>query len=303
MDRLDAMQMFLRIVETGSLSAVAREMGTTQPTISKQLTALEQHLNTRLLQRTTRKLSLTEAGALYYETCKRVVDEVRGAEATLSRLQNSLSGRLHVNTSIAFGQTFMTPLMLEFQRRHPALSVHLSLDDRFIDLVAEGVDVAVRLGRLADPNLVARKLGASRRILVAAPAYLEKHGFPERPEDLARHNCLLYSYLSTGNEWVFAGEEGEIRVRVSGNFESNNGHALREAVNAGLGVAMAPDWLAYDGLRSGRVVAILQRFEPPPFDISAVYPSNRMLTAKVRALIDFLQEEFGKVPVLNAQAG
>jgi DNA-binding transcriptional LysR family regulator len=300
-DRLDAMQMFVRIVETGSLSAVAREMGTTQPTVSKQLTALEQHVKTRLLHRTTRKLSLTEAGTLYYDTCKRVVDELREAEATLSQWQNSLSGRIHVNTSIAFGETFMTALMLEFQRRNPALTVHLSLDDRFIDLVAEGVDVAVRLGRLADPNLIARRLGTSRRIVVATPAYLEKHGFPERPEDLVHHNCLLYSYLSTGNEWVFAGEEGEIRVRVSGNFESNNGHALRAAVNANLGIAMAPDWLAYEGLRRGQVVAILQRFEPPPFEISAVYPSNRMLTAKVRALIEFLLDEFRKVPVLNAR--
>jgi DNA-binding transcriptional LysR family regulator len=300
-DRLDAMQMFVRIVETGSLSAVAREMGTTQPTVSKQLTALEQHVKTRLLHRTTRKLSLTEAGTLYYDTCKRVVDELREAEATLSQWQNSLSGRIQVNTSIAFGETFMTALMLEFQRRNPALTVHLSLDDRFIDLVAEGVDVAVRLGRLADPNLIARRLGTSRRIVVATPAYLEKHGFPERPEDLVHHNCLLYSYLSTGNEWVFAGEEGEIRVRVSGNFESNNGHALRAAVNANLGIAMAPDWLAYEGLRRGQVVAILQRFEPPPFEISAVYPSNRMLTAKVRALIEFLLDEFRKVPVLNAR--
>jgi DNA-binding transcriptional LysR family regulator len=300
-DRLDAMQMFVRIVETGSLSAVAREMGTTQPTVSKQLTALEQHVKTRLLHRTTRKLSLTEAGTLYYDTCKRVVDELREAEATLSQWQNSLSGRIQVNTSIAFGETFMTALMLEFQRRNPALTVHLSLDDRFIDLVAEGVDVAVRLGRLADPNLIARRLGTSRRIVVATPAYLEKHGFPERPEDLVHHNCLLYSYLSTGNEWVFAGEEGEIRVRVSGNFESNNGHALRAAVNANLGIAMAPDWLAYEGLRSGQVVAILQRFQPPPFEISAVYPSNRMLTAKVRALIEFLLDEFRKVPVLNAR--
>jgi DNA-binding transcriptional LysR family regulator len=300
-DRLDAMQMFVRIVETGSLSAVAREMGTTQPTVSKQLTALEQHVKTRLLHRTTRKLSLTEAGTLYYDTCKRVVDELREAEATLSQWQNSLSGRIQVNTSIAFGETFMTALMLEFQRRNPALTVHLSLDDRFIDLVAEGVDVAVRLGRLADPNLIARRLGTSRRIVVATPAYLEKHGFPERPEDLVHHNCLLYSYLSTGNEWVFAGEDGEIRVRVSGNFESNNGHALRAAVNANLGIAMAPDWLAYEGLRRGQVVAILQRFEPPPFEISAVYPSNRMLTAKVRALIEFLLDEFRKVPVLNAR--
>lgn len=293
--------MFVRIVETGSLSAVARELGTTQPTVSKHLTALEQHVKARLLQRTTRKLSLTEAGTLYYETCKRVVDELREAQAALSHLQNSLSGRLHVNTSIAFGESFLTRLLLEFQRRNPDLSVHLSLDDRFIDLVGEGVDVAVRIGRLADPNVIARRLGATRRVLVSTPEYLQRHAAPQRPEDLARHNCLLYTYLSTGNEWLFQGEAGPIRVRVSGNFESNNGHVLREAVGAGLGIAMTPDWLVYEGLSSGRLVSILPQFSTLPLDINAVYPSNRLLTAKVRAFIDFLQEEFRRVPALNAQ--
>jgi DNA-binding transcriptional LysR family regulator len=300
MDRLDAMEMFVRIVETGSFSAVAREMSTTQPTISKQITALERRLKTRLLNRSTRRLSLTESGQAYYERCKRIVDDVREAESTLGRLQGPISGNLHIDTSIALGQMFVTPLVLEFQRRYPELTVELTLNDRFIDMVGEGVDVAIRIGRLTDSNLVARRIGATRRATVATPAYLAAHGTPRRPEDLVHHNCLLYSYLSTGNEWLFQGPEGEIRVRVSGDFKSNNGHALREALLAGRGIAVTPDWLAHDGLRSGAVVAILPEFAPTPMDINAVFPSNRMLSAKVRAFVDFLQEAFREIPALNA---
>ena len=169
MDRLEAMEMFVRIVETGSFSAVARELGTTQPTISKQLTALEKRFKTRLLNRSTRSLSLTESGASFYERCKQIVGEVHEAEGALGRLQATLTGTLHVNGSIALGQIFLTPLMLKFQQLYPELTVELSLNDRFIDLVDEGVDVAVRLGRLADSSLVARYLGRTRRLLCATP--------------------------------------------------------------------------------------------------------------------------------------
>jgi DNA-binding transcriptional LysR family regulator len=299
MDRLDAMEMFVRIVETGSFSSVARELGTTQPTISKQLTALESHLKTRLLNRSTRKLSLTESGQAYYERCKRIIDDVREAESTLGRLQGSISGHLHVDTSIAMGQMFLTPLVLKFQRQYPELSVELTLNDRFIDIVEEGVDVAIRIGRLGESNVVARKIGATRRVTIATPDYLKQHGRPTHPQDLTHHNCLLYSYLSTGNEWMFQGPEGEIRVRVSGNFKSNNGHALREALLAGRGIAVSPDWLAHDGLRDGTTEAILTEFAPTPMDINAVFPSNRMLSAKVRAFVDFLQQEFRAIPALN----
>jgi DNA-binding transcriptional LysR family regulator len=300
MDRLEAMEMFVRIVETGSFSAVAREMGITQPTISKQVTALEAYLKARLLNRSTRKLSLTESGQAYYERSKRILDDVREAESTLGRLQGSISGHLHINTSIALGQMYVTPLVLKFQKQYPALAIELTLIDRFIDIVEEGVDVAIRIGRLADSNLVARKIGTTRRVTIATPAYLKKHGCPKRPEDLVHHSCLLYSYLSTGNEWLFQGPEGEIRVKVSGNFKSNNGHALREALLGGLGIAITPDWLAHEGLRNGTVKAILPEFAPTPMEINAVYPSNRMLSAKVRAFVDFLVQEFRKIPALNA---
>lgn len=300
MDRLAAMEMFVRIVETGSFSAVARQMGTTQPTVSKQLTALEKRLGARLLQRSTRKLSLTESGQAYYDRCKRIVDEVREAEGTLGKMQTSLAGALHVNSSIAFGELFVAPLILQFQQQNPELSAELTLNDRFIDLLEEGVDVALRIGRLTDSSLVARRVGATRRIVVATPAYLRKNGCPKHPLDLADHNCLLYSYLSTGNEWSFQGADGEIRVRVSGSFKSNNGHALAQAVSAGVGIAMGPDWLMHERLASGEIEAILPEYTPRPLDINAVYPSNRLLSAKVRAFIDYLQQEFAKIPALNA---
>lgn len=176
MDRLEAMEVFVRIVQAGSFSAVAREMGTTQPTISKQITALETHLRTRLLNRSTRNLSLTEAGTAYYERCKRILEDVKAAEGALGRLQSSLTGVLHVNGAIAMGQIFLTPLVLDFQRMYPDLTIELTLNDRYIDLVEEGVDVAVRLGRLADSNLIARPLGQARRVLVATRDYLDRFG-------------------------------------------------------------------------------------------------------------------------------
>jgi DNA-binding transcriptional LysR family regulator len=301
MDRLGAMEMFVRIVETGNFSAVARQLGTTQPTISKQLTALERQLQTRLLNRSTRSLSLTEAGATYYERCRRIIDEVREAEGALGRLQSALTVTLHVNGSIALGQIFVAPLVLKFQRQYPGLAIELSLSDRYIDLVEEGVDVAVRVGRLADSNLVARRLGSTRRVLVATPAYLATHGTPQRPEDLVHHSCLLYAYLSTGNEWGFKGPEGEIRVRVHGNFKANNGEVIRQALLANVGVAMSPDWLIHDKLESGEVVALLPEFAPPPLEISAVYPSGRHVSTKVRTFIEFLQSEFKAIPAFAGQ--
>ncbi|MEO8630269.1 MAG: LysR family transcriptional regulator [Betaproteobacteria bacterium] len=296
MDRLEAMEMFVRIVETGSFSVVAREMGKTQPTISKQVTALEQRLKTRLLNRSTRSISLTELGAAFYERCKAIIDEVQDAESMLGDAQSSLSGILSVNSSIALGQILLMPLLLKFQQQHPGLEIDLSLSDRYIDLVEQGVDVAVRVGNRADANLISRLLGATQRLLVATPAYLQAHGIPQTPADLARHNCLQYAYLSTGSEWLFMGVDGEIRVRVSGNFKANNGHAIREALLAGVGVALTPDWLIHAQIAQGELVVLLPEFAPPPWEINAVYPAGRHLSSKVGAVLELLQHEFRAIP-------
>ena len=294
-----AMEVFVRIVETGSFSAVAREMGMTQPTVSKQLTALEKKLKTRLLNRSTRQLSLTEAGSAYYESSKRIIDTVHEAEGNLGVLQTQLTGVMRVNSSIGLGQTYLGPLLLKFQEMHPGLALDLSYADRFVDLVEEGIDVAIRIGKLHDSTLAARRIGSSARCVIATPAYLEKHGRPRIPEDLVNHNCLLYAYLSTGNEWTFGGKDGELRVKVSGNFRANNGEAIRQAVFANLGIAVSPDWLIQRELEQGRLVSILEDFAPAPSEINAVYPSARHVSAKVRAFTEFVRGEFQNIPALR----
>ena len=293
------MEVFVRIVETGSFSAVAREMGMTQPTVSKQLTALERKLKTRLLNRSTRQLSLTEAGSAYYESSKRIIDTVHEAEGNLGVLQSQLTGVLRVNTSIGLGQAYLGPLLLQFQKNHPGLSLDISYADRFVDLVEEGIDVAIRIGKLNDSTLAARRIGSSMRTVIATPAYLKQHGAPKVPQDLVNHNCLLYAYLSTGNEWTFNSPGGEIRVKVSGNFRANNGEAIRQAVFDNLGIAVSPDWLILRELEEGRLVSILPEYAPPPAEINAVYPSARHVSAKVRAFTEFVRAEFQKIPALR----
>jgi DNA-binding transcriptional LysR family regulator len=300
MDRLTAMEVFVRIVETGSFSAVARDLGMTQPTVSKQLSALERQLKTRLLNRSTRQLSLTEAGSAYYESSKRIIETVREAEANLGVLQTQLSGLLRINTSIGLGQAYVGNLVLKFQKQHPGLSIDLSYADRFVDLVEEGMDLAIRVGHLNDSSLAARRIGSTSRSVVATPAYLAKHGTPQVPEDLANgHNCLLYAYLSTGNEWLFRGKDGPIRVKVSGNFRANNGDAIKQAVLADLGIAITPDWFVLREIGDGSMKSFLGDFAPPPAEINAVYPSARHVSAKVRAFTEFLRAEFQQIPSLR----
>jgi DNA-binding transcriptional LysR family regulator len=282
MDRLNAMELFVRVVETGSFSAVAREMDMTQPTVSKQLAGLEARLKTRLLNRSTRQLSLTEAGTSYYEACKRILDGVREAEGNLGKLQGRLAGTLRLNTSIALGQMYVSPLAIKFQKAHPEIEIDLQLQDRFVDLVEEGIDVAIRVGRLTDSTLV------------------KKHGTPKVPQDLASHNCILYAYLSTGNEWLFQGPEGEIRVKVTGSFRANNGDAIRQAVLADLGVAVGPEWIVHDDIAAGTLRPILPDFAPTPLEVNAVFTSARHVSTKVRAFIEFLQAEFPNYPALRS---
>jgi DNA-binding transcriptional LysR family regulator len=299
-DKLATMEVFVRIVETGSFSAVARELGLTQPTVSKQLTALERELNTRLLNRSTRSLSLTEAGAAYYERCRRIIDQVYAAEVSLGAVDGGLTGTLSVNSSVAFGQMFLTHLVLEFQGSHPQLSVRLTLNDRYIDLIEEGIDVAVRFGRKVDTSLVAHRLADSPVSVVASQTYVRKYGAPAHPSELSAHRCLHYTYLSTGNEWVFPSANGDVRVRISGTLRSNNGYALRDAMLAGQGIAIMPQVFIQDALNQGHVVRLLEEFTGPPIPVNAVYPAARSVSVRVRAFVDFLQERLREIPGLAA---
>lgn len=216
-------------------------------------------------------------------------------------LRTQLTGVLRINTSIGLGQIYLGPLALKFQSLHPDVTLDLAYLDRYVNLVEEGVDFAIRIGPLQDSNLVARRIGTSERCVIATPAYLKKHGIPRTPQDLVNHNCILYAYLSTGNEWVFLGKDGEIRVRVSGTLRANNGDAIRQAVMADMGIAASPVWLIQNDLEAGKVQEILRDFAVPPVEINAVYPSARHVPAKVRAFTDFLKAEFEKIPALRVR--
>ena len=299
MDRLTAMELFVRIIETGSFSAAAREIGITQPSVSRQIRALERRLNARLLHRTTRHLTPTEAGRAFYDECRQIIATVQAAEGNLSLLQAKLHGTLKVNTSVALGQEYIAPLVYRFQGQHTGLTIDLTLNERFVDLVEEGIDVAVRFGAVQDTNLVARRLGQTRRVIVATPAYLQKHGTPKVPMDLTRHDCVLFNYPPT-SEWVLFGPDGEVRVRVTGSFKANNGHVIRGAILSGLGVGWIPESLIYDELGSGAVKEVLANYAMQPLEVNALYSSARHLPTKVRVFLDFLQEEFRSIPGFTA---
>lgn len=296
LDTLAGMAIFARVVDAGGFSAAARELGLSKSAVSKQVSALEDKLGARLLHRTTRRMSLTEAGAALLERGRRVLAEAEEAEALVGALQAEPRGTLRVNAPMTFGTMHLGPAISDFLALHGAVTVDLGLDDRFIDLVDEGWDVAIRIGRLADSSLVARKLAAARRVIVASPGYLAARGAPQRLDDLLRHDCLCYSYMTAGEEWRFDGPDGEESVRVVGRLHANNGEILRAAVCAGAGIATLPTFICGPDIASGRLVRVLPQYEVRGSGIYAVWPPGRHLTAKVRAFVDFLAERFGPVP-------
>jgi DNA-binding transcriptional LysR family regulator len=294
------MRLYVRIVETGSFSAVARELGTIQPTVSKQLNALEEHLGVRLLNRTTRQLSPTEAGRKYYDRCRHILDEVSDLESSLADLQTRTTGLLRVNAPVAFGQRYMLPLVFDFRKKYPGLAVDLTLNDRFVDLVQEGVDVAIRFGDLADSQVVARRVGGVTRVCVASPDYLHTRGTPHSPADLSAHNCITYNYLFS-NEWQFEGPQGPLSVRVKGDFRANSAITIRAAALEGIGIAHMPAVFVQEDIDKGRLTQVLADYGPPPVDIHAVYPSARFLSSKVRLFLDFVRDEFQDIPALQVR--
>jgi DNA-binding transcriptional LysR family regulator len=300
MDRLYQMRVYTRVVETGSFSAVARELGTIQPTISKQLTALEEHLGVRLLNRTTRQLSPTEAGQKYYERCKRILDDIADVEGSLTDLQSRPTGLLRVHAPVAFGQLYMLPLIFRFRRLYPGLAVDLLLSDRYVDLVQEGVDAAIRFGHLASSQLVARQVGGVTRVCVASPGYLRARGTPRAPADLSAHNCITYTYQFS-NDWDFSGPKGPFAVRVNGDFRANSALTIRAAALESIGIAHMPGIFVRDDIKAGRLVQVLADYGPPPVEVHVVYPSARFLSSKVRTFLDFVRDEFLAIPELQVK--
>lgn len=293
MDRLDAMQVFVRVVETGSFSKAASEFQTTQPTVTKQVAALEARLKVRLLNRNTRGVSLSEPGALFYERCKQLLQDAESAEQAARAAQSEAQGTLRIGTSVAFGRRAVVPLTLEFMALHPQIRVDLSFEDRYVDLIAQGIDVALRMGKLADSSLGARYLGNNPWTVVASPRHLKTAGTPKRPADLARHNALVYSSVQGDDVWHFTGARSErLAVNVKGRLRSNNLSAVLAACREGLGVAALPRYVAAESLRTGKVIEVLKDFALPDQELHAVFPSPRQVPAKVLAFVSFAQGKF-----------
>lgn len=297
LDDVTAMIVFARVVELSGFSAAAQALGLSKSAVSKQISRLEDRLGTRLLNRTTRQLSLTEAGAAFYERCQRVEAEALAAEEAVTRLAEAPRGRLKVNAGVSFGVRHIAPALPDFLAMCPELEVDLSLNDRLVDLVEEGYDVAIRIGALGDSSLVARRLAPLRRLLVAAPAYLARAGRPGHPSELKGHDCLLYAYQASGTSWHFRGAEGEVRVRVGGRVHMNNGDAILQACVGGQGFALLPSFICWEALARGEVEAVLTDWQQgDDGGVHAVFPASRNLSPKVRVFVDFLVARFGPQP-------
>jgi DNA-binding transcriptional LysR family regulator len=300
MDILGPLQTFVRVVEAGSFTAVAAQLNTAQPTISRQVAALEEHLGARLLTRTTRQLTLTDDGRAFYEHALRALEALGEAENAVGRRRSSPSGVLRVATPAVFGRLHIVPRLPAFLARYPDVSVDLAMTDTFTDLAEQGIDLAIRVGEITDPGLIAKRIGIVRRITVASPAYLKAHGTPGKPSDLVGHDCIVYTRLATGNRWVFESAIGPLTVEVKGRYRADNSEAVREGVLAGLGIAVIPAFAFSNEINTGKVKVLLKEHEPKQLPMNAVYPSRRFVPLKVRAMIDYLAHEFSLDPRLAA---
>lgn len=292
MDLLTNMRVFCRVVEIGSFSSVAAEFKVAQPTISKRVVELETSLNAKLLHRSTRQLSLTEVGAHYYEHCLRILHEIDETHATINELQAQPQGKLRVNIPVAFGRLHIIPHLWEFLALYPGIDLELILNDRFVNLVEEGVDLAIRVGPLSDLNLQARRIGSTPQVTIGSPDYFKIHGIPQTPAELKQHNCLRYTLLTTQNEWHFNGPHGLEKIRINGRFSANYSEAIRDAVKHGLGIAVLPTWLLGDDLHNGVYQSILTDYPPNPLDIHAVFPFSRYTPLKLRCFIEYFDKKY-----------
>lgn len=297
MDRFVLMQCYVRAVETGSFSAVARELQTSQPTVSKNIALLEEHLGVRLLHRSTRKMSLTTEGETYYAECRRILDSVAEAESGV-RGQQQASGLLRVCCPPALARHRVMPLIGPFTERHPKVCIELLFSNRDPDLIEEGIDIAFRIGKLEDSSYRARLIATYALCCAASPAYLDQHGRPQKPLDLLDHNCILFTRNSAGLVWNFAGEV----VRPRGNLRVDNPEGLRSAALSGLGIVVAPTWLFADELHDGRLSCLLEPWPIEAVPVHLVYPAKRFLPTRARAFMDFVVEAFRSDPCLNGEA-
>ena len=298
MDRITSMRVFVRAASAGSLSAAGRHLGMSPAMATKHVNALEARLGVKLFHRTTRRLSLTEAGSNYLEACQRILPEIDEAEAAAASQRIKASGLLRMNLPLSFGMRYVAPLIAEFSHRHPEVRVELGLSDANLDLIAGGWDLAIRIGRLADSPLQTRQLSDSCMKICAAPAYLDRRGVPRTVGELAQHNCLSYtlSAMQDSSQWTF-GEQGDIRVPISGDLLANNGDALLAAAVAGQGIIYQPHFIVGEALKQGQLAAL--ELDKPAVKLGGIhvlYPPDRRPPAKVRVMIDYLAEAFARTP-------
>jgi DNA-binding transcriptional LysR family regulator len=296
MDKLEAMSAFVRVVALGSYAEAGRALGITRSAVSKAVMELEQLLGARLLDRTTRRISVTEAGLAYYEQCVDIIARVEETEMQISRLHDEPRGVLRVNAPMSFGGLYLGPAIAAFMAGYPDLKIELTLNDRFIDPLEEGVDVTVRIGILRDSSLIARRLCPAHRALVASPSYLKRHGMPEAPDDLAHHRCLVYGHTTTLQRWELNHNGQAIQVSVNSVLCSNNGDVLRAAAIGDQGITTLPTFLVGPDIKARRLEVVLPDYAPTSLGIYALYAPNRYLAAKTRLLIDFLVARFGDRP-------
>jgi DNA-binding transcriptional LysR family regulator len=297
MDRLRAFEVFVTVVSRGSFTRAADALETSPANVTRYVNELEAHLGTRLLNRTSRRLSLTEGGETFYARCKSILDDVAETEGLVSSASVEPRGRLRINAPVSFGILHLAPLWPEFMRKYPEVELDVALIDRVVDIVDEGYDLAIRISRAGSTSHAARKLATSRNILCASPDYLARCGYPAAPADLIEHRCIGYSYAATGDEWQLIDTERNAHaVKVNCHMHTNNGDTARAAALAGQGVIWQPTFLIGNDLRAGKLVQVLPEYRLPDIDVLALYPSRRHLSAKIRAMIDFLADAFGGVP-------
>ena len=295
MDRLAAMQAFVRVAEAGSFTAVADQMNVARSAVTRQIAALEAHLGVKLMARSTRRLSLTSAGATYLEQCREILDRIDSAEGDLAGEGQILRGTIRTTVPLSLGLLHLTPLILEFAHDHPDIHIDLDLNDRRVNMIEEGMDLALRITEHLPDTTVARRLTACRFVVVAAPDYLRRHGEPKHPDELVQHACLAYS-LAARSTWVFLIDGEQRQFDIAGQLTANNGNVLLEASLRGMGIAYQPTFMVADQVRDGSLVPILKAFPTPRLDMCAVFPGNRFVPRRVRTFVDFLASRLGPEP-------
>ncbi|WP_444933091.1 LysR family transcriptional regulator [Microbulbifer sp. JTAC008] len=293
METIAAIPIFVTVAETGGFSPAAKLLGISKSAVSKRVTQLELQLGVKLLHRTTRKLSLTEAGEHFYEHARIAYKSAKDAQDAVLQLQGEPRGRLRINAPMSFGRLHLAPIIPVFMKRYPEISIDMILDDKVVDLVGEGFDIAIRGGDLPDTSLIARKLAPLKSVLCASPSYLKEFGEPTELEQLSAHNCLIFTYSRDVKEWGFIKDNHLHTIEVKGNYQVNNSEALREALLQGVGIGRLPTFVAGPDIEAGKLIPLFEEYQMPAKSIYAVFPERQFMPAKVRAFIDFAIEYFG----------